>query len=168
MASAARSLTVVERVTGGGATDFGVPTEVAATDLEPSSVAAARRQAAIVAAAWAHLDQVAAGAPLTLLKGPRGGGRDRDPIVAHVFEAEDAYARKLGIREPDARSRRAALLDLLGRASDGSPRSENYLMNSFSSFAQSMANASGISIARARRIAIIKTGSRLTMKSSCC
>ncbi|HET9442666.1 MAG TPA: hypothetical protein VFO65_05040, partial [Acidimicrobiales bacterium] len=32
-------------------------------------------------------------------KGPRGGGRDRDKIVAHVADAEDAYFRKVGVRD---------------------------------------------------------------------
>lgn len=31
-------------------------------------------------------------------KGPRGGGRDRDEIVAHVAEAERSYARSVGVR----------------------------------------------------------------------
>ena len=35
---------------------------------------------------------------------PEGGGRDRDKIVAHVLDAEIAYAGKLGLRlrTPDA------------------------------------------------------------------
>ncbi len=39
-------------------------------------------------------------APSELRKGPRGGGRDRDAIVDHVLGAENAYARKLGLRLP--------------------------------------------------------------------
>ena len=34
-----------------------------------------------------------------LRKGPRGGGRDRDQIVAHVRETEVLHARMLGLRE---------------------------------------------------------------------
>jgi hypothetical protein len=41
---------------------------------------------------------VVAGAPSALRKGPRGGGRDRDAIRAHVVEAERSYARKIGVR----------------------------------------------------------------------
>jgi hypothetical protein len=37
-------------------------------------------------------------APKELRKGPRGGGRDRDAVAAHVVAAETAYARKLGVR----------------------------------------------------------------------
>jgi hypothetical protein len=72
---------------------------------------------------------VVAGAPAELRKGPRGGGRDRDKIVDHVFGAEAAYARKLGIKHPKpARDDRAAIdalrgeiLTVLRAPSDGSP-----------------------------------------------
>src|SRR6266545_4463844 len=104
------SFEVVERGQGSGATDFGVPHEV-------------------VAAAWAVLDRVVAGAPAELRKGPRGGGRDRDKIVDHVLGAEVAYARKLGIKHPQpARDDRAAIeaireeiLAVLRAPSDGAP-----------------------------------------------
>ena len=39
-------------------------------------------------------------APATLTKGPRGGGRDRDGVVAHTREAERHYCSKLGTRVP--------------------------------------------------------------------
>ena len=58
----------------------------------------AERLAALVDSAWAYFDRVVATAPAELRKGPRGGGRDRDRVVAHVVEAEAAYARKLGVR----------------------------------------------------------------------
>jgi hypothetical protein len=54
----------------------------------------------LVEACWTVLDAVVAGAPAGLRKGPRGGGRDRDPMFDHVLAAEDAYARKLGVRLP--------------------------------------------------------------------
>jgi hypothetical protein len=82
-----------------------------------------------VAAAWVVFDRVAAAAPAELRKGPRGGGRDRDKIVDHVLGADHAYSGIVGIRLP-APSRedpgsiatmRAAVLDLLGRPSDGTP-----------------------------------------------
>ena len=38
--------------------------------------------------------------PPELRKGPRGGGRDRDKVVAHVEEAERSYAKSIGIRLP--------------------------------------------------------------------
>ena len=89
--------------------------------------AAARRLAGLVSAAWAVFDQIAAASPAELRKGPRGGGRDRDRIVAHVDEADWYYAREIGVRLPapktqaDTEALRAAVLEVLRRPSDGSP-----------------------------------------------
>jgi hypothetical protein len=96
-AAAARRLDVLERLPGDATTEFGAPGAAAEGDRDALSAADARRQAALLEAAWAVLDRVAAGAPATLAKGPRGGGRDRDAIVEHVAGAEAAYARKIGI-----------------------------------------------------------------------
>jgi hypothetical protein len=122
-------LRTVERLQGKGATDFGVPNEVAEADARPLTGREASRQVKLVEAAWAVLDQVAAGAPPTLRKGPRGGGRDRDKMLEHVLGAEAAYARKLGVKHPqpalgDAEaiaSLREAILAVLRGPSDGSP-----------------------------------------------
>ena len=94
---------VVERVPGSGTTDFGAPGHPAGVDADPVDSDEAERQAALVAASWSYLDEVVASAPATLRKGPRGGGRDRDAIAAHVVSAEASYARMLGVRhrEPD-------------------------------------------------------------------
>jgi hypothetical protein len=128
--SAAASFDVVERLTGDASTDFGVPSKVASADSAPVSAAQARRLVAFVRAAWTALDRVAAGAPAELRKGPRGGGRDRDKMLAHVFDAEAAYARMIGLRHRpppglDDKEALAAMREdvaaLLGRASDGGP-----------------------------------------------
>jgi hypothetical protein len=119
---------VVERLKGTGATDFGVPYEVAAADAEPLSARQAARQVQLVRAAWAVFDRVASASPAELRKGPRGGGRDRDKMLDHVLGAEAAYARKLGIKHPQPRlgdaGAIAALRDdivaALRGASDGS------------------------------------------------
>ena len=120
---------VVARVKGSGATDFGVPHEVVDPDRAAVPASQAERRAALVAAAWAVFDQVVAGAPAELRKGPRGGGRDRDKIVDHVLGAEASYARHLGIkhRQPARDDRaiealRAEILGVLRQRSDGSPR----------------------------------------------
>jgi hypothetical protein len=121
---------VVERVRGTGATDFGVPDRPASLESTPLNAAAARRGAELVRASWVVLERVAARAPASLRKGPRGGGRDRDAIVEHVAGAEHEYARRTGIRMPaprDAASRaalREAILDALRRARDGKPLTE--------------------------------------------
>ena len=95
---------VVERIAWRGAkefsyVDFGALGAAAQRDSEPLTAAQAKRLGALVAAAWGVLDDVVAAAPAELRKGPRGGGRDRDGIFAHVVAAETAYARKLGVRQ---------------------------------------------------------------------
>ena len=97
----ARGLTVVERLTGGGTTDFGAPGEAAHAEDEPISAADAKRLTALLTAAWATFEAVQARAVgVELAKGPRGGGRDLDKIVEHVREAEAAYLGQLGSRPP--------------------------------------------------------------------
>ncbi|HZQ28983.1 MAG TPA: hypothetical protein VFA94_14905 [Acidimicrobiales bacterium] len=93
---------VVERVPGDGTTDFGAPGAIPAIDTAtPLRAKEAERLASLVEASWTVFDRVVAGAPPTLRKGPRGGGRDRDPIVAHVADAEAAYARRIGLGKGD-------------------------------------------------------------------
>ena len=105
------SATVLERVKGDATTDFGAPGAVSRADFRPVGAADARRLAALVAASWAELDAIAATAPAELRKGPRGGGRDRDKMLAHVASAEASYARRIGLRlrepAPGDRSRLA-------------------------------------------------------------
>jgi hypothetical protein len=91
-------LRVVERLPGNATTDFGAPEAIASDDRRRLTAAGRARLASLVEASWTVLDRVVAGAPPTLRKGPRGGGRDRDAIVIHVDEAEAAYARKMGIK----------------------------------------------------------------------
>jgi hypothetical protein len=120
-------LSVVERLPGTASTAFGVPAAVFAADRRPTDAADGARLAALVRAAWTILAGVVAVAPAALRKGPRGGGRDRDAIVAHVVGAEDVYAPQMGLRlpEPDPRDGpavaavRAALAEVLARPTDG-------------------------------------------------
>ena len=119
---------VIERAAGGSATDFGVPSALAfEADRRPVDAAEAARLASLVEAAWATFDGVAEHAPAELRKGPRGGGRDRDRMVAHVDGSDWYYAKDIGIRVPEPTSRaeteamRAQMLSLLRLPSDGSP-----------------------------------------------
>ena len=126
---------VVERLSGNATTDFGAPSAIPEADRRPLTSNQARRVADLVGACWTYLDRVVAAAPAELRKGPRGGGRDRDKVVAHVIAAEAAYAGKLGIRRRDlppdeagpGSAVRAALLGVLGAASTGEPLSETPL-----------------------------------------
>jgi hypothetical protein len=97
--SAAAGFDVVERVTGSSTTDFGALDVAPALDREPATEPQAGRLAALIEAAWELFEQTAATAQAVLRKGPRGGGRDRDAIVAHVRETEVLHARMLGLSE---------------------------------------------------------------------
>jgi hypothetical protein len=100
---AGSSFEVVERIEAPpgksfSGVDFGTIDRACELDRRPLSAAQAKRLAAIVEASWHKLDDVVAHAPAALSKGPRGGGRDRDKVFAHVIGAEAAYARKVGVR----------------------------------------------------------------------
>jgi hypothetical protein len=112
----------VEHAAGNATTSFGAPAIIAEADRRPADVAEAGRLAALVRAAWAVFDEVAATAPEELRKGPRGGGRDRTRIVGHVTDAEAAYAAQVGIKLGKGASRdaiRAAIIEVIATPSDG-------------------------------------------------
>lgn len=123
---------VVEEVPGDSTTDFGAPSVLRPSDRRALSTAEAARFGTLLRACWGALDDVAAGAPVELRPGPRGGGRNRDKMLGHVLGAEAMYATKLGLRlkEPAVGDREAiaaardALMGVLGVASDGSPLKE--------------------------------------------
>jgi hypothetical protein len=92
--------TVVERVPGTATTEFGALDRPTASDADPVTPQVGATLSAIVDASWRLLDEVVAAAPAELRKGPRGGGRDRDAVHAHVVAAEAAYARKAGVGQP--------------------------------------------------------------------
>jgi len=117
------ALAVVERLQGSTTTDFGAPAAVAMSDLRPLAPGEAEGLAALLMASWATFGRVVAGAPAKLRKGPRGGGRDRDPIVHHVLAAEAQYARKLGIRRPQPDLGDTTAIDALRAAIVGTIRS---------------------------------------------
>jgi hypothetical protein len=118
--SEGKVLDVIERLPGSATTDFGAPGAWPSTDLEPLRRGERLRLAKLVEASWLVLHRVVAGAPAQLRKGPRGGGRDRDKIVAHVADAEVAYARKLGVREKGA-ALRPALAGAIASATTADP-----------------------------------------------
>lgn len=96
---------IVERMMGNATTDFGAPGVPAKAEARLMGATEAKRMCDLVAACWAYLDQVVDSAPNALLKGPRGGGRDRDPMFDHVLGAETEYAKGIGTRlkQPDGR-----------------------------------------------------------------
>lgn len=93
-------LDVVGTVPGNATTDFGAPGVPSPWDDEPLTGATLKRQVQVLVDSWAYFNAVVASAPAQLAKGPRGGGRDRDGVVAHTREAERHYCSKLGTRVP--------------------------------------------------------------------
>ncbi|HEX2712979.1 MAG TPA: hypothetical protein VHM88_12335 [Candidatus Acidoferrales bacterium] len=89
---------VIERAKGNATTDFGAPSIPAKAESRPLTAKETERMVSLMAGCWKYLDQVRAKAPKALRLGPRGGGRDRDKIYAHVLDAELAYAQKIGLK----------------------------------------------------------------------
>jgi hypothetical protein len=90
------SLKVVEEVIGNATTDFGAPGVV--PSLDQRHLADISPLIRLWTAGWELLDEVAATAPESLRKGPRGGGRDTSKVVEHVFGADRGYAATIGVR----------------------------------------------------------------------
>jgi hypothetical protein len=94
----ADDLDVVGRVPGGAMPDFGAIGAIGDWDRSAVTTHEGKQLAGLLAAIWASFDAAVSVSSETLVKGPRGGGRDRDPIVEHVREAERSYLRKTGLR----------------------------------------------------------------------
>jgi hypothetical protein len=113
---------VVETVTGSGATDFGIPEQVISSDRRALTGPTAKKWGRLLAASWQHFDDIAANAPSSLRKGPRGGGRDRDAVRLHVLEAEESYGVTIGIsRQLDGHDRRGKMIAMVETGSGGEP-----------------------------------------------
>jgi hypothetical protein len=126
----ASTLEVVERLKGDATTDFGAPSIAPKADARSIDRRWLARQERILRAGWKAFDRAVEHVAGPLEKGPRGGGREVDAIVAHVLGAEASYARMIGAEakgfdEADADARddeRAVVLEALERAvTDGIP-----------------------------------------------
>jgi hypothetical protein len=100
---AAGPLTEVDRYAGTGSTDFwGISFAASPEEQEALSQQQLERRLALLQAAWAYFDQVAARVSPELQKGPRGGGRDRDQIINHTLGWErTGLAVKVGVTYPE-------------------------------------------------------------------
>ena len=94
---------IVERTPGNTSTDWwGIAHVPSLIEAEPLTDDELERRIGIVRATWAFFDDAADAADAPLTKGPRGGGRERDQIVRHVYASErHNWWRKVGIREDD-------------------------------------------------------------------
>ena len=93
---------MVERYPGPGSTDFwGISFGFSSIDRQAMSGDALERELTLLRACWTFFDAVRARVSAELQKGPRGGGRDRDRIVQHIFANEQDWAKGLGVHSPD-------------------------------------------------------------------
>ncbi|MGH9020948.1 MAG: hypothetical protein ACRDV0_08010 [Acidimicrobiales bacterium] len=101
--SPAGAIVVVEDAVGTGSTDFwGISFAPSSLEGDPMPVAAFERHVALLRACWSYFDDVAARVSPEMRRGPRGGGRDRDEIIAHTRRVESQdFAKRLGLRVPE-------------------------------------------------------------------
>ena len=93
---------VVEQYPGIGGTDFwGISFTFSSIDKQGMSGDELERELALMQACWAFFDDVRRRVSAEMQKGPRGGGRDRDRIVHHIFANEQDWAKGLGVHTPD-------------------------------------------------------------------
>jgi hypothetical protein len=99
---AAGDLEVVEDHVGNTSTDFwGISWLPSSTEDGPLPPDVLERRLALLAGAWRFFDEVAARVSPEMRRGPRGGGRDRDEIVAHVFGNERVqFSQRVGVATP--------------------------------------------------------------------
>ena len=105
METAFKALTgvgVVERFPGTGSTDFwGISFAFSSIDHQTMSAEELEHELRLMQACWEFFDDVRSRVSPEMQKGPRGGGRDRDRIVGHIFANEQDWARGLGVHTPD-------------------------------------------------------------------
>ena len=94
---AAGPLEIVEDRIGSGMTDFyGLSFSSSSTEHDPMDEAELDRKITLLQASWAFFDGVAARVSPELRKGPRGGGRDRNLIVAPRHPERERGVREAG------------------------------------------------------------------------
>jgi len=92
---------IENRLRGDAGTEYGVASVAPPADDEPLTGDDLARGVRFLEAAWGAFDRAAEAAKGRELRaGPRGGGRSRDRIAAHIVEAEQAYINALGAKAP--------------------------------------------------------------------
>jgi hypothetical protein len=99
---AAGDLEVVEDHVGNTSTDFwGISWLPSSTEHGAMPPDVLDRRLALLDGAWGFFDEVAARVSTEMRRGPRGGGRSRDEIVAHVFGNERVqFSKRVGVATP--------------------------------------------------------------------
>ena len=100
---AAGPIEIVEDKVGTPSTDFwAISFAPSSTELDPMDNAKLERGITLLRACWEFFDAVAARVSPEMRKGPRGGGRERDEIIRHVFRVESLdFAKQVGLDLPD-------------------------------------------------------------------
>ncbi len=100
--AAIATVDIAEQYPGTGSTDFwGISFAFSSIDGQDISSGELERELTLMQACWAFFDDVRSRVSAEMLKGPRGGGRDRDRIVRHTLGVEQDWATKLGVLTPD-------------------------------------------------------------------
>ena len=94
---------VIERTPGNTSTDWwGIAHVPSAIEGDPLPDEELERRIGLMRATWAFFDDASERVTAPLTKGPRGGGRESDQIVRHVYASErHNFWRKVALREPD-------------------------------------------------------------------
>ena len=99
---AIKRVDVVEQYSGTGSTDFwGISFAFSSIDKQGMLGDELERELTLMQACWAFFDDVRRRVSAEMQKRPRGGGRDRDRIVRHIFANEQDWAKGLGVHTPD-------------------------------------------------------------------
>lgn len=95
-------LEIVEDHLGNTSTDFwGISHLPSTTEHGPMAPDVIERRLALLEGAWRFFDEVAARVSPEMRRGPRGGGRTRDEIIAHVFGNERVqFSKRVGVPTP--------------------------------------------------------------------
>lgn len=90
-------LTVTDSYSECASADFGVPDQPIPQDALPITPVEQEFFQKLLSACWkAFENSVTSAAGHELRKGPRGGGRELQKIIAHVRDVENVYLRQLG------------------------------------------------------------------------
>jgi hypothetical protein len=100
--AAITTVDLVEQYPGTGSTDFwGISFAFSSIDRQAIPSEELDRELTLMRACWTFFDDVRLRVSDEMQKGPRGGGRDRDPIVRHTLYTEQGWAKMLGVLTPD-------------------------------------------------------------------